>query len=247
MIVTNALICHIPIVVLVYGSNSDNPAPFIRPYSIYEKVQITIFFIQEVIISGLYIWAAWTTLEPSGTVFAKDLRKTMKHLIWINVVIILLDLTILATEYSGLYEIQVMYKGALYSAKLKLEFYILNQLVSLTKATRPGEWSVDTTSQHQSSGHDLRTVKHRQSTSPLDHILAEAYSARIGRSEEAEAPDLKSGIVMETFIEVTEAEVSIHLESESDQLEKGSLQMNWNTEAPSKAMSSSSSHVGLAR
>jgi hypothetical protein len=63
----------------------------------------------------------------------------MKHLIWINVLIVLLDLTILATEYSGHYEIQVMYKGALYSVKLKLEFCILNQLVSLTKTTSPRE------------------------------------------------------------------------------------------------------------
>jgi hypothetical protein len=187
MIITDALICHIPIVVLVYGSNSDNPAPFVKPYSIYEKVQITIFFIQEVFISGLYVWATWTALEPAGTILAKDLRKAMKHLIWINVIIIFLDLTVLATEYSGHYEVQVLYKGALYSTKLKLEFRILNQLVSLTKTRSPREWSKDdSTSNNQTPSHDVRTVGRRQSTRPENLTFTETYSGRISTGEEAD-------------------------------------------------------------
>jgi hypothetical protein len=114
MIITNALICHVPVIVLLYGANSDNPDPYVNPYSIFEKVQITIFFLQEVIISGLYIWSTWTALKPGGSILAKDLRSAMKHLIWINAAIVLLDLTLLATEYSGHYEIQTLYKAALY-------------------------------------------------------------------------------------------------------------------------------------
>jgi len=55
MIIVNAFICHGPIIVMVYGANSANPEPFVGPYSIYEKVQVTIFFIQELIISGFYL------------------------------------------------------------------------------------------------------------------------------------------------------------------------------------------------
>jgi hypothetical protein len=249
MIITNALICHVPIVVLVYGSNSSNPAPFVIVYSIYEKVQITIFFVQEVIISGLYVWATWTALEPGGAVLAKDLRKAMQHLIWINVFIVVLDLTVLATEYSGHYEIQVLYKGALYSAKLKLEFRILNQLVSLTKTKSPREWSKDdTTSKNQSTVHDLRTVDDRQSTRLDNLTIAGMYRARISRGEESGLPDFKAGIAMETTIEVTPSEIGTHLDNDSDRIETGSLAITCDTiEAHSEVVSTSSSRVGFAK
>ena len=118
MIIMNAFICHIPIIILLFGANSNSPAPYITPYSIYEKVQITIFFLQEFIISGLYIWYTWNALKPGASVLEHDLRSAMKHLIWINAAIVFLDLTLLATEYSGHYEIQTLYKAALYSAKV---------------------------------------------------------------------------------------------------------------------------------
>jgi hypothetical protein len=51
----------------------------------------------------------------------------------VNVIIVLLDMTILGLEYSGLYDIQTVYKGLVYSVKLKLEFSILNRLVELTQ------------------------------------------------------------------------------------------------------------------
>jgi hypothetical protein len=54
-------------------------------------------------------------------------------LIYVNAIIVFLDLTILGLEYSGLYDIQTAYKGLVYSVKLKLEFSILNRLVELTK------------------------------------------------------------------------------------------------------------------
>lgn len=57
----------------------------------------------------------------------------MRHLIIINVLIILMDLTLLGTEFAGHYEIETTYKSALYSIKLKLEFAVLNQLVMLTR------------------------------------------------------------------------------------------------------------------
>jgi hypothetical protein len=249
MIITDALICHIPIVVFVYGSNSSNPAPFVLPYSIYEKVQITIFFIQEAIISGLYIWATWTTLKPGRAILAKDLRKAMQHLIWINVLIVLLDLTLLATEYAGHYEIQVLYKGALYSAKLKLEFRILNQLVSLTKTKSPREWSKDNTaSNDQSTVHDLRTIGDRQSKRLDNPTTAGTYRAGISRGDESRVLDFKAGIVMETTIDVTPSQIGTHLDSDSDRTEAGSLEITFDTTvAHSEAVSTSSSCVGFAK
>ncbi|KAH6665591.1 hypothetical protein B0J14DRAFT_630006 [Halenospora varia] len=120
MIIFNAIICHLPIIVMVYGANSDHPEPFLAPYSIYEKVQVPIFFLQELIISVLYITS----------------RRLMGHLIYVNVIIVLLNITILGLEYSGLYDIQTAYKALVYSVKLKLEFSILNCLVELSQSVK---------------------------------------------------------------------------------------------------------------
>lgn len=136
MIVVNAIICHTPIIVMVYGANSANPTPFVAPYSVYEKVQVTIFFIQEVIISGCYIVATTKMFRlHRGIHDKKSSRALMTHLIVVNIIIILLDITILGLEYAGLYDLQTAYKALVYSVKLKLEFSILNRLVELTKGS----------------------------------------------------------------------------------------------------------------
>lgn len=47
MIITNGVVLHTATTVMVFGANSiDNPGPFYRPYSIMEKVQVTVFFLQ---------------------------------------------------------------------------------------------------------------------------------------------------------------------------------------------------------
>jgi hypothetical protein len=138
MIIVNAVICHVPIGVMVYGANSAHPDRWITPYSIYEKVQVTIFFIQEMIISGVYVFNTIKLMRVEASLGRdKGARAaTMSHLIWVNILIMVLDITILALEYAGLYEIQTAYKALVYSVKLKLEFSILNRLVELTQSSR---------------------------------------------------------------------------------------------------------------
>ncbi|KAL2015452.1 hypothetical protein VTK56DRAFT_5396 [Thermocarpiscus australiensis] len=141
MIITNAIICHIPIIVMIYGVNvSNNQGAFITPYSIYEKIQVSLFFVQETIISGLYIKETVAMLRArrrGGMEGTKGsvARRLMRHLIVVNVIVILLDITILTLEYWGLYSIQTAYKALVYSVKLKIEFSILNRLVEMTQGT----------------------------------------------------------------------------------------------------------------
>jgi hypothetical protein len=54
-------------------------------------------------------------------------------LILVNIFVIVLDATILAFQYAGLYELQTSWKSLAYAIGLKLEFYVLNQLVDFTK------------------------------------------------------------------------------------------------------------------
>ncbi|KAH6880787.1 hypothetical protein B0T10DRAFT_519196 [Thelonectria olida] len=134
MIITNAIILHVPIIILMYGSNSSHSNPWVAPYKIYEKIQVTMFFLQELIISGIYIKTCYSFFDTQSTLHGNGsgVRRMRKHLLLVNVIIILLDIPILALEYADFYDFQTAYKALVYSVKLKLEFRILNQLLELS-------------------------------------------------------------------------------------------------------------------
>ena len=46
-----------------------------------------------------------------------------------NIFIIVLDLAIVSIQYANLFQIQVVFKGAVYSVKLLIEFFVLNRLM----------------------------------------------------------------------------------------------------------------------
>ncbi|KAH7391859.1 hypothetical protein BKA66DRAFT_568270 [Pyrenochaeta sp. MPI-SDFR-AT-0127] len=131
MIITNAIICHIPVITMVWGSVSSNPAPYLRGYKILERFQMVMFFLQETIISGIYLYKTTRLLGPEENIRGHSARKVLKHLILINIVIIAFDISLIAIQFAGYYDIQVTYKAAVYSIKLKMEFVILNQLLDL--------------------------------------------------------------------------------------------------------------------
>lgn len=142
MIIFDAIVCHVPVAVLFYSVNSENGAPFVTPYSIYEKVQLSVFFIQECIISFVYIHESWRFLQARHLAFEPnnknlDGRRIMYWLITINVIIMMLDISILVLEFSGFYDLQTSWKALVYSVKLKLEFSILNKLIEVVKARNP--------------------------------------------------------------------------------------------------------------
>lgn len=134
MIILDAILFHIPTTVLTYGSNSP---PYVgniytKPFNIVEKIQMTAFCIQEFIISGVYVWCTIRLLRP---VYHGRTRKVMMQLIWINLIIIGMDVCLLAMEYSNTYYIEATLKAMVYSIKLKLEFAVLNQLMTLANSS----------------------------------------------------------------------------------------------------------------
>jgi hypothetical protein len=133
MIAWNAVTLHIPTTVLTYGTNSPSPSLFQAAYRIMEKIQMTIFCLQELIISSLYIWATLRFLRPF---YRRRIRSVMLQLFWINVGIILMDIAMVTVEYLGFYSLEVAMKAAIYSVKLKVEFVVLNQLMRVAKSSR---------------------------------------------------------------------------------------------------------------
>lgn len=93
---------------------------------------MTAFCSQEFIISGVYVYSTIRLLKP---VYHGRTRKVMTQLIWINLIIIGMDVCLLAMEYSNLYTIEATLKAMVYSIKLKLEFAVLNQLMTLANST----------------------------------------------------------------------------------------------------------------
>ena len=98
-----------------------------------EKIQMSGFFIQEVILSSIYIIETTRILKMS---LQPNTRKTMQQLIIINAIIIVLDLCLLSLEAASLYILETLFKGVLYSIKLKLEFAILGKLVKFVGGNR---------------------------------------------------------------------------------------------------------------
>ncbi len=132
MIIVDAIFFHIPTTVLTYGANSNDPLRFTSAFNVMEKLQMTAFCIQEFIISGLYVFSTIKLLRP---VYHGKTRKVMTQLIWINLIIIAMDLILLAMMYDDRYEIEATLKPMVYSIKLKLEFAVLNQLMTLANAS----------------------------------------------------------------------------------------------------------------
>ncbi|KAF2683446.1 hypothetical protein K458DRAFT_478336 [Lentithecium fluviatile CBS 122367] len=131
MIIINGILCHVSGFVLIYGTISPNPKPYLRHFPIYEKLQVTVFFVQEVIISSLYVYKTSNLLRILSGIQARGTRLVMRHLILANVIIILLDISLLALEYAEHYDVEVSLKATVYSVKLKMEFSVLNGLVDL--------------------------------------------------------------------------------------------------------------------
>ena len=134
MIIIDAICFHIPTTVLTYGSNA-NPNKqdnFTAAFAIVERLQMTAFCVQEFIISGVYVWSTIRLLRP---VYHGRTRKVMMQLIWINLIIIGMDVCLLAMEYSNIYDIEATLKAMVYSIKLKLEFAVLNQLMTLANSS----------------------------------------------------------------------------------------------------------------
>ncbi|RJE20504.1 hypothetical protein PHISCL_07145 [Aspergillus sclerotialis] len=136
MIILNVIILHIPTVVLCYGANSSQYKRFNIPYAVYERIQVTIFFVQELTISCLYVYETCRLLHTGGRL--NDMhgvagRTLLLHLIYVSIIVVLLDTAIIVLQFTGRYASQTAAKGFIYSVKLKLEFDILNRLVKLAR------------------------------------------------------------------------------------------------------------------
>jgi hypothetical protein len=131
MIIFDAIALGVPLFTLAMGTNSKHAERFLPGFLIFDKIQLVVISVQEMIISLIYIVQTLRLLGSDGGQRRESLRKLFRHLILVNIVVLIFDITLLAVQFSGHYEIQTTYKTAVYSVKLKIEFSVLNRLVSL--------------------------------------------------------------------------------------------------------------------
>jgi len=115
----------------VYYGN-DQPQ-FRAAWSYLEKFQMTVFMLQECLISAIYLYETTKLLRIMKR---NTTRRTISELFTINVFIIALDIGLLVVEYLDLLVYEQTFKGAIYSIKLKLEFAILGKLVKIVRNGR---------------------------------------------------------------------------------------------------------------
>lgn len=98
----------------------------------WDKVELAAFFVQETIISLLYIRETARHLQNVALLGTntRTTRRVLHHLIFVNVFIICLDCSLIGLCYAGFFFLQGYYKVAVYAVKLRTEFTILNQLRS---------------------------------------------------------------------------------------------------------------------
>lgn len=102
------------------------------PFEIWQNIQVTAFSIQEFVLAGLYIYEANKALKPYSGFRKNRYRRVMRNLIYVNVLVIVLDIAVMCTQYAGLFGVHVVFKAAVYSVKLFVEFFVLNQLTEVT-------------------------------------------------------------------------------------------------------------------
>lgn len=85
---------HTGTAVTTIGANGHRADLFYVPYGIMERIQVTVFFVQELVLSGLYLWRSKSFLglyrrrkARGGTVQRKK-RSMVIHLILTNVIVV---------------------------------------------------------------------------------------------------------------------------------------------------------------
>ncbi|GJN80070.1 integral membrane protein [Purpureocillium lilacinum] len=251
MIITNAIVLHVPIIILMFGANSPQAKIFEFPYSVYEKIQVTVFSLQEILISLIYLKACASFFEVQGALHGSSVRRIRNHLWMVNVVVILLDIPILVLEYANLYVYQTAYKALVYSIKLKLEFRILNQLIEVTK-NRDHNSGSHRLNSHRGVGTKDAAAIHMETFKGADGnhgnmstSQAYAYGSDDGRQLGKAHPD--NGVLMTTEIVVHRLK---RMDDDSDSADRKSStggEHRHGTRRAVDASSKTSSEINLTR
>ncbi|KAI5296182.1 hypothetical protein KEM52_005298 [Ascosphaera acerosa] len=132
LILIDVLLLHVPTTTMTFIANTVNRHSLLNGYNIMEKIQMTGFSLQELLLSSVYIWEAIKMLRVSFD--NKKDRKIMYQLVCINLVFIAMDLALVVLSFMDYYIYETSIKATVYSVKLKLEFAVLGRMIRFAQS-----------------------------------------------------------------------------------------------------------------
>lgn len=130
MIIINGLCFHTPVVAFEIGLMTKAHHRYMKPMEIMERIQQTVFTLQETIISGLYIFYTRRFLNSGSP---HHTRKVIRLLVCVQALVIALDAGLTTFDFMNMFTLKCTIHPSVYALKLKLEFIVLNQLLSIVK------------------------------------------------------------------------------------------------------------------
>lgn len=137
MIIFTTVFISLPTMGLGIAAQASRIPRLMSANLIWDRIQVSIFFVQETIISVLYIVETRRVLRNRSTLGEDDktIRTVMHHLIYTNLLVVFLDVSLLGMSYSNFFYVQAAYKPCVYGVKLRVEFSILNRLVQTLRGS----------------------------------------------------------------------------------------------------------------
>lgn len=130
LILIDAVVLHTPIVVFEFGLLTNHRERYLRPMEVMERIQQTVFTLQETLISSLYIYHTARFLSAG---YAIQTRRVVGLLIAVQALVISLDAGLTAFDYMNMFTLKCTVHPFVYAVKLRLEFIVLNQLLAIVK------------------------------------------------------------------------------------------------------------------
>jgi hypothetical protein len=137
IIIVTTCVLHVPLAAIFYVGVSSKSITF---HSFYEKFEIVVIMgscVRELVILGVYIWAAVRNLKPVLVVKAREGRRVVRNLLAVNVIVVCFEVVLLVMTFSQRQLIKMGCGALMNSVKLKMEFAVLNKLVTLVQSS-PG-------------------------------------------------------------------------------------------------------------
>ncbi|KAK7720498.1 hypothetical protein SLS63_009840 [Diaporthe eres] len=183
MIIFNGLTMHGGAFAINVLARALQTESLVKAYEIMERTEVTVFFVQEITLSMLYLWRCRHFLKQYGRRMESEetaaMKSTLRSLILANLVVLLLDLSILVLEYMGYNYVQIKVKDFIYSFKLKVEIGALNSLRDFVRQFR----TLDSSFQFKQQRNIQEGIQ-RQWESALQRAFGTVGRTRPGEPEE---------------------------------------------------------------
>ncbi|OAA78744.1 hypothetical protein LEL_02230 [Akanthomyces lecanii RCEF 1005] len=175
VLIFNSVVFSIPTMIIGTLAQATNVNPALHSFNLkWDRIQLIIYFAQEFALSMLYIfqtykhlkdilpleqrfWSLASTSTKGGSP-SSERFSVLRHLVYVNILIIALDITLLGIQCADLFYLQAALKPCIYGIKLKIEFAILNRLIRILQRQQPSRQGAYFASDHESMGPSSDTI-----------------------------------------------------------------------------------------